>query len=487
MPINPQVFREYDIRGNAERDFSEADVRRLTHAVISYFELHGRKSMVLGHDCRLSSPRIAATILDVSRERRMRTVNIGMVTTPAFYYAAKHLGVDAGIIVTASHNPPPDNGMKVLLGPSTIHGAEIKRIHDIAEALDLAEVAATGEAATSATAAAPAYADIYSEYDIVTPYVKTLTEKIRLGPRKLKVVVDCGNGTAGPITERFLQALGIDYLPLYFTPDGTFPNHEADPTKVKNLKDLRTKVLEAGADLGIGFDGDGDRIGVVDDQGTIIWGDTLMALFWREILPKYPGTTCLVEVKCSQALVDEIVRLGGVPVFCRTGHSLIKAKMREVGAVFTGEMSGHIFFADEYYGFDDALYAAGRLLRLLSGTGVAGHSPASELPSLSQLVASIPTYYSTPETRIPCPDDIKFTVVAALKEELNRVYPTITIDGVRAAFPEGWGLFRASNTGPVIVTRCEGKTPARLQEYMAILEQALRTVAPGMTIPWDSV
>ncbi|MBS3984024.1 MAG: phosphomannomutase/phosphoglucomutase [Selenomonadales bacterium] len=476
MPINPQIFREYDIRGNAERDFAEPDLRRLTQAIVTYFESHGRREMLVAHDCRLSSPRIVATILDVARERGMRVVNIGMVTTPAFYYAAKHLGIDAGLIVTASHNPPPDNGMKVLLGPSTIHGAEIKQIERIAARLQ--PPAASHQPPTAGSNHLQATSDkpqATIHYDILTPYVAMLAEKIRLGPRRLKVVVDCGNGTAGPVTERFLEALGIDYIPLYFTPDGTFPNHEADPTKLKNLVDLRARVLAEKADLGIGFDGDGDRIGVVDDLGNVIWGDLLMALFWREILPKHPGTTCLVEVKCSQGLVDEIVRLGGRPEFTKTGHSLIKARMRELGAVFTGEMSGHIFFADEYYGFDDALYAAGRLLRLLS------HST----DKLSSLIATLPTYYSTPETRIPCPDELKFGVVDELTQVLARQYATITVDGVRVQFPEGWGLFRASNTGPVIVTRCEGKTPALRQEYMRILDEALAKVLPGVAIPWE--
>ena len=476
MPINPQIFREYDIRGNAERDFAEPDLRRLTQAIVTYFESHGRREMLVAHDCRLSSPRIVATILDVARERGMRVVNIGMVTTPAFYYAAKHLGIDAGLIVTASHNPPPDNGMKVLLGPSTIHGAEIKQIERIAARLQ--PPAASHQPPTAGSNHLQATSDkpqATIHYDILTPYVAMLAEKIQLGPRRLKVVVDCGNGTAGPVTERFLEALDIDYIPLYFTPDGTFPNHEADPTKLKNLVDLRARVLAEKADLGIGFDGDGDRIGVVDDLGNVIWGDMLMALFWREILPKHPGTTCLVEVKCSQGLVDEIVRLRGRPEFTKTGHSLIKARMRELGAVFTGEMSGHIFFADEYYGFDDALYAAGRLLRLLS------HSPNK----LSALIATLPTYYSTPETRIPCPDELKFGVVDELTRILARQYPTITVDGVRVQFAEGWGLFRASNTGPVIVTRCEGKTPALRQEYMHILDEALAQVLPSATIPWE--
>ncbi|KAF0196303.1 MAG: manB [Bacillota bacterium] len=467
MPLNPQIFREYDIRGSAEQDFSEADLRQLTHAIITYFQGHNRTSMIVARDCRLSSPRISSTICDVALARQMHLIDIGMVTTPAFYYATKHLGLDAGIMVTASHNPPPDNGMKVNLGPATIHGAEIQRIRHIAESLSSEEVAATAESIERL--------DLHEDYDIAAPYIRTLTAKIQLGPRKLKAVVDCGNGASGPLTEQFLQALGIDYLPLYFTPDGTFPNHEADPTKTKNLIDLRARVLAEGADLGIGFDGDGDRIGVVDDNGNVIWGDTLMALFWREILPKYPGTTCLVEVKCSQSLIDEIERLGGKPEFCKTGHSLIKARMREVGAVFTGEMSGHIFFADEYYGFDDALYASGRLLRLLSHTD----------SKLSELIAEIPKYYSTAEVRIPCPDDIKFAVVDRLREELGKTYETITIDGVRVLFPHGWGLFRCSNTGPIIVTRCEARTPELLREYVSIFNTVFSGICPNVQIPWE--
>lgn len=467
MTLNPQIFREYDIRGSAEQDFNEADLRQLTHAVITYFESHNRTSMLIARDCRLSSPRISATICDVARERNMRIVNLGMVTTPAFYYATKHLRLDSGIMVTASHNPPPDNGMKVNLGPATIHGDEIQRIRQIAASLSLEQVAATTDN--------PHQLDLSEHYDIATPYIQTLLQKIQLGPRKLKVVIDCGNGSSGPLTEQFLQALGVDYIPLYFTPDGNFPNHEADPTKSKNLVDLRAAVLSHRADFGVGFDGDGDRIGVVDDKGNVIWGDTLMALFWREILPKYPGTTCLVEVKCSQALVDEIIRLGGKPEFCKTGHSLIKARMREVGAVFTGEMSGHIFFADEYYGFDDALYACGRLLRLLSNTDT----------KLSELIAQIPKYYSTAEVRIPCPDDIKFEVVRKLKEELSKHYDTITVDGVRVLFPEGWGLFRCSNTGPIIVTRCEGRSMHQLLSYAEILTAAFHKILPGTKIPWE--
>ena len=464
MPINPAIFREYDIRGNAAADFDESDLVILARAFINHFRARGRDHMLLAHDSRESSPRIAKTIMRVAVDHGMPVTLIGQVTTPAFYFAAKHLGIDAGLMVTASHNPPPDNGLKVLLGLSTMYGAEIQEVRRLAEELASQGVTLSGTGTAKMT-----------ELDIIPEYIRVLQEKISLGPRKLKVVVDCGNGTAGPITQMFLDAMEIDCIPLFFEPDPTFPNHEPDPTKSKNLVHLQEAVVHHRADLGIGFDGDGDRIGVVDEKGGIVWGDRLMALFWREILPKYPGTTCLVEVKCSQALVDEIVRLGGVPEFCRTGHSLIKARMREIAAVFTGEMSGHIFFADEYYGFDDALYAAGRLLRLLSN---------KEEP-LSELLASLNQYVSTAEVRIPCADNLKFDVVDRLTERLSAKFKTITIDGVRVVFPHGWGLFRCSNTQPVIVTRCEADTEPRLREYMAILDEAQADVCPDLNIPWE--
>jgi phosphomannomutase/phosphoglucomutase len=264
-------------------------------------------------------------------------------------------------------------------------------------------------------------------------------------------------------------------LPLYCNSDPTFPNHPPDPVKSAHLKDLITLVKEQGADLGIGFDGDGDRLGVVDDQGNILWGDQLMILFWREILPRHPGATALVEVKCSQALVDEIRRLGGQPEFTRTGHSLIKARMREIGAIFTGEMSGHMFFADEYHGYDDALYAAGRLLRILSHTD----------QPLSALLADAPRYHSTAETRIPCADADKFHVVEKLRHHFRPEYPLVDVDGVRVLFPSGWGLVRASNTQPVLVARCEGKTPADLTQISTVMKQALKQFPQVGAFEWE--
>jgi phosphomannomutase/phosphoglucomutase len=299
--------------------------------------------------------------------------------------------------------------------------------------------------------------------DLAGPYRAMLRDKIALGPRRLRVAVDCGNGTASLFAPEVLAEWGVDVVPLYCESDPRFPNHHPDPVDPKNLRDLIAAVRRERCDLGIGFDGDGDRIGVVDDQGRIVWGDILMILYWREILPKHPGADVIIEVKCSQALVEEVARLGGRPFFFRTGHSLIKAKMKEIGAVFTGEMSGHMFFADEYFGFDDAVYAAGRLLRILSNTDA----------PLSSLLADVPRYPITPEVRVACSDAHKFEVVAALVEAFKREREVIDVDGARVLFGDGWGLVRASNTQPVLVLRAEARTEAALARIKAALEAAL--------------
>jgi phosphomannomutase/phosphoglucomutase len=290
-----------------------------------------------------------------------------------------------------------------------------------------------------------------------------LVSKTRLGPRKLKVVTDSGNATAGPFINEYLQRIGCEVVPLFAEPDSRFPNHHPDPTKRENLVDLIKTVRREKADVGLGFDGDADRIGVVDDRANVVWGDILMVLYWREILPSNPGAKAIVEVKSSQALVDEIERLGGEVVWWKSGHSLIKAKMRELDALFSGEVSGHMFFADEYYGFDDSFYAAGRLLRILS----------NDERSLSEMLSDVPVYYSTAETRVPCADETKFEVIEKIKESALKDFDAITVDGVRILYPRGWGLVRASNTQPVLVARAEGKTPEDLEEYASDLKKRM--------------
>jgi phosphomannomutase/phosphoglucomutase len=311
--------------------------------------------------------------------------------------------------------------------------------------------------------------------DLSAAYLDMLGEKIKLGPRKPRVVVDCGNGTASLFAETFLQGIGCKVIPLYCESDGNFPNHHPDPVKRNNLLDLISCVVENKADLGVAYDGDGDRLGVVDNMGNVVWGDDLMILYWREILPQHPGTTAIVEVKCSQALVDEVIRLGGKVHFYKTGHSLIKAKMKELGSIFTGEMSGHMFFADEYFGYDDALYATGRLLRILSHTE----------KSLSGLLEDAPKYCSTGETRMPCSDLDKFEVVNQLTCEFQEQYEVIDIDGARVLFPEGWALVRCSNTQPVIVARCEANSPEALDKIKKIMEGTLHSYPQIGVFDWE--
>jgi phosphomannomutase / phosphoglucomutase len=444
--INPQIFRQYDVRGVAQRDLTDETTELLGKAFGTYVKNSGTKKVLIGRDNRLSSSRLRDAIIRGLMSVGCDVVDIGLVVTPALYYARIHYGIDGGIMVTGSHNPPDENGFKLALGSGTIYGEEIQKLREAMTAGNF-----------------PAAQGSLSELDALPPYYEMLKEKIVLGPRKLKVAVDCGNGTASIAAVQILENWGCEVIPLYCESDGSFPNHQPDPVKTANLTELRAAVVENGADLGIAFDGDADRIGVVDDTGGIIWGDLLMCLYWREIMAAHPGSNAIIEVKCSQALVDEVVRLGGKPFFYKTGHSLIKAKMKEIGAVFTGEMSGHMFFADEYFGYDDAFYAAGRLLRILSRSG----------EPLSKMMAGIPKYYSTAETRVPCLDQEKFEVVEKLVALFKEKYDVIDVDGLRVLFEDGWGLVRASNTQPVLVARCEAKTPAGLNRICEIMQEAL--------------
>ncbi len=456
--INPQIFRQYDIRGVAERDLQDETIELLGKAFGSYIKKSGTKQVLIGRDNRLSSNRLRDALTRGLLSAGCDVVDIGMVVTPVLYYARIHYGIDGGVMITGSHNPPEDNGFKLALGDGTIYGEEIQKLKQMMIA-----------------GAYPAGQGSLAERDALPHYLAMLKEKIALGPRRLKVAVDCGNGTASLVAVQILENWGCEVIPLYCESDGSFPNHQPDPVKTANLTVLRKTVTDKGADLGIAFDGDADRIGVVDETGAIIWGDMLMCLYWREIMAAHPGAQAIIEVKCSQALVDEVVRLGGKPFFYKTGHSLIKAKMKEIGAVFTGEMSGHIFFADEYYGYDDAFYAAGRLLRILSN---------SDEP-LSKMLAGIPKYYSTAETRVPCPDQDKFRVVQDLVEQFKRRYEVIDVDGLRVLFGDGWGLIRASNTQPVLVARCEARTPAGLERICGIMMGALEQYPEVGKFNWE--
>jgi phosphomannomutase/phosphoglucomutase len=465
MNIPVHVFREYDIRGKAESEINGAFAYLLGRAFREKVKEAGEKTVIVGRDNRKSSPELQRAVIAGLQDSECHVIDIGEVTTPMFYYALEHLKVPCGIMITASHNPGDENGFKIAMDYTTIYGEAIQSLKS--RMLELAAV----ESLPQTYEWNPAYV---KQKDIVQPYLDMLKQKVQLGPRKVKVVVDCGNGTPSSFAPQSLKNWGCDVVELYCESNPDFPNHHPDPVDPKNLVDLIEKVKAEKADIGIAFDGDGDRLGVVDEQGNILWGDQLMILFWREILPKYPGCEALVEVKCSQALYEEIERLGGKPIFHRTGHSHIKASMRRMNTPFTGEMSGHLFFRDEYFGFDDALYASGRLLRILTHTD----------KPLSKCLADVPRYFATPETRVPCKEEEKKMIINKVKAYFEGRYEMVTVDGVRVLFPDGWGLVRSSNTQPILVLRAEANTEEGLKRIQSELEQALQSASDSLRVQW---
>lgn len=446
MQINPQIFREYDIRGVVNKDLTLDIVRRLGQGFGTLMTPSGRRDLVVGRDGRLSSKAFAEALIEGLISTGCNVVDIGLCPTPVYYFSIFHLDKDGGMMVTGSHNPPEFNGFKVSIGKSTIFGQEIQNLRGLIGKGKF--VKGKGD---------------LSEMEIVQPYQDYIRKNIHAGKR-MRVVIDGGNGTAGVVAGPVLRDLGCEVEELYCEVDGRFPNHFPDPTIPGNLKDLIDRVKKTRADVGIGYDGDGDRIGVVDDQGNIIWGDQLMILFSREILKRKKGSAFVAEVKCSQNLFDDIEKHGGKATMWKTGHSLIKEKMKEEKAALGGEMSGHIFFADRYFGYDDAIYASCRLIELLSGTE----------EKLSQLLSDVPKTFITPEIRVDCPDEIKFKVVERVKEMLSKNNPIIDVDGVRVRFQDGWGLVRASNTQPALVLRFETLTEKRLQEIRKLVEDKVK-------------
>ncbi len=438
MPqLSPTIFREYDIRGLVDRDLTEEAVHLVGKALGTRLREGGGRKAAVGRDARLSGPRFASAMISALRSTGVDVLDLGIVPTPLTYFAAHTAGVDGICMITGSHNPPEYNGLKVGLGSATFHGEEIQALRRLAE---------SGRFATGAGSVTP--------YDVVGPYRAHVKENLRLGKRRLKVVVDAGNGTGGVVAVPLFQSLGIDVVPLFVEMDGNFPNHHPDPTVEANLEHLEAKVRETGADVGIAYDGDADRVGVVDERGRVLWGDQIMILFSRALLAEHPGAAIVGEVKCSFTLYDEIAKRGGRAIMWKAGHSLIKAKMKEEGALLAGEMSGHIFFAHRWFGFDDGIYSSARLLELLSHTDA----------PLSTLLADVPHTESTPELRVDCPEDKKFEVVRRAQEFFRARYEAVTVDGVRVVFPDGWGLVRASNTQPLLVLRFEARTRERLAE-----------------------
>jgi len=446
--IHPGVFRAYDIRGIVEKDFDPEWVERLGLALGTYFKRKGRDRAVVGHDCRLSSPDYQARLADGLTACGLDVIEIDMVPSGVFYFAVKTLHCQAGVVVTASHNPSEFNGFKIWEGESTIHSEEIQEVYRIMASGDFARGSG-----------------LISRHDIKPAYLEFVAAQIRL-TRPLTVVVDGGNGAAGLLCAEALEKIGATVVPLYCEPDGRFPNHHPDPVVEANIRDLRARVISEKADCGVGLDGDGDRIGVVDETGRPMYGDQLLAVYARGVLAANPGATIIGEVKCSHLLYKDVADHGGIPVMARTGHSLIKAKMKETGALLAGEMSGHMFFADRYYGFDDAIYAAARFLEVLDGSPV----------KASELLADWPTTFNTPEIRLDCPDAIKFEVVRQAQDYFREKYQLIDVDGARVVFPDGWGLVRASNTQPVLVLRFEAQSEERLAAIRHTMETPLKDI-----------
>jgi phosphomannomutase / phosphoglucomutase len=441
--LNPSIFREYDIRGVADEELLDPDVELLGRALGTYLIRHSGRTICLGRDCRLSGTRIHAALLKGLLSSGAHVLDIGTGPTPLLYYSAVHFQAAGAIMITGSHNPPEYNGIKTVCGAGTLHGDQIQQVLKLIQTSDFE----TGNGSVQ-------------EVDAATPYVDEIAAQFHFS-RRVKVVLDAGNGTAGPLLRRLIEKLNVEPIELFFEMDGRFPNHHPDPTVLSNLKYLQKAVRENKADLGIAFDGDSDRIGAVDEHGDVIFGDMLLLIFGREILLRKPGSTFIGEVKCSQLMYDKLAELGGNPIMYKTGHSLIKAKMKQAHAELAGEMSGHMFFADRYYGYDDALYAACRLIEIVAKSG----------KPLSHQLEGMPKLVSTPELRIDCPDDKKFAVVAKVAEIVRRNHHVVDVDGVRVPFEKGWGLVRASNTQPVLVMRFEATTQKLLDKYQNEIEQ----------------
>jgi len=445
LMLKPTIFREYDIRGIADRDLPDAEITELGQAIGTYLQRQSGRKINVGRDCRVSSTRLGEAIMKGLETSGCEVTDIGVVPTPVLYYSVHRLESDGAVMITGSHNPSEYNGFKVMCGGGTIHGEQIQELRRLIEAGDLLR----GQGRRRSV-------------DVVTAYVEDVASRFTW-QRRLKVVLDAGNGTAGPVMHQLLEKLNCDAVELFFDMDGAFPNHHPDPTVEKNLGELKKAVSEHGAEFGVAFDGDGDRIGAIDETGRVVWGDYLLLIYAREILTRKPGSIFIGEVKCSQVLYDELRRLGGNPIMYRTGHSLIKAEMKETQAEMAGEMSGHMFFADRYHGYDDALYAACRLMEIVADSG----------RPLSAQLEGLPEMVSTPEIRVDCPDETKFEVVARVAERLKTTHEVIDVDGARVVFPHGWGLVRASNTQPVLVLRFEAVNEKLLAEYRKVVEDAL--------------
>ncbi len=454
--MNPNIFRQYDIRGTVGVDLGPETAQLIGKAVGTTIRRTGGGSVAVGRDCRLSSGDLGKALLDGLLSTGTDVLDIGLSTTPLLYYSVFTRPVDGGVMITGSHNPPDMNGFKILIGHDTIHGEAIQKLLKLIQAEDFEHGAGN-----------------LKEEDLRASYCEQIISSVRIRPG-IRVGLDFGNGTGAITTLTVLEKLGCEIHSLFQEPDGNFPNHHPDPTVVNNLQSLRKLVIEKKLDLGIAYDGDADRLGVLDERGDVIFGDMLMVLYSRQLLKENPGAAVIGEVKCSQRMYDDITAHGGRAIMWKTGHSLIKEKLKDEDALLAGEMSGHVFFRDRYFGFDDACYATLRLLEILS-------DDTSISRTLSEMLSDIPPAVSTPEIRVECPDNIKFGVVEKAVRHFRERYETITVDGIRILFENGWGLIRVSNTQPVIVLRFEATSAADLENYRQEVANFLEN--EGVSVP----
>ncbi len=455
--FDPNILREYDIRGVVGREVHAADARAIGRSFGTMVRRNGGKRVALGYDGRLSSPELAAALTEGLTAAGIDVLSVGMVSTPMLYFSVYHLDTDAGLQITGSHNPPDYNGFKMMMGKKSFFGEEIQKLGAIAAKGDWE----SGQGKVE-------------KKDVLAAYAERLLRDVKPG-KKLKVAWDTGNGAVGVSIRSVVDKLPGEHFVLNETVDGHFPAHHPDPTVPKNLEQLMAEVKKRGCDLGIAFDGDGDRIGAIDGKGRVLWGDQLLVLWSRDVLKTHPGATIIADVKASQVLFDEIAKAGGNPMMFKTGHSLIKSKMAEIKSPLAGEMSGHIFFADTFYGFDDALYCGLRLLNIV----------ATSKESLADMRDGLPQPINTPELRFDCADERKFGVVEEVKARLKKAGAKFSdIDGVRVSTKDGWWLLRASNTQPVLVARCEAADQGGLDRLMVELKAALS--ASGVTLPDDA-
>jgi phosphomannomutase/phosphoglucomutase len=442
--MNRLIFREYDIRGVADRDLTDEVVENIGRAYGTFLVRRGKNRVALGRDCRLSSDRLHAALRSGMLATGLTVIDIGVGPTPLLYFTVFHKELDGGVMITGSHNPPGDNGFKMMCGKETLAGDEIRELRTLIEQQDF-------DFKSGGTS---------DRYDPAPAYCGYMRGNVRLKRTDIRFAVDAGNGAGGPLALAAMKAVGLSPIAMYCEMDGRFPNHHPDPSELHNVAELAARVQNEKLEVGIAYDGDADRLGVIDERGEVLWGDKLMIALSRDILSRHPGAAILGEVKCSQTLYDDIAKRGGRPIVWKTGHSLIKRKMKQEAALLAGEMSGHLFFADRYFGFDDAIYASLRLLEIIA---------ALDEP-LSSLLADVPQTYSTPEIRVDCPDEVKFDVVSRVLSHYRSTHDVLDVDGARVKFGTGWGLVRASNTQPVLVLRFEAQTPALLEEIRQEVE-----------------